>query len=113
MDDDLGVHGRLEDAAALNQLAPHFERVGQIAVVGDGETATGQVCEDRLHVAQHGIALCGIAVVPDSAVALELGYHGRIGKNVADMPHAAVGVEDAAIVANDAGGFLAAVLQGM
>jgi hypothetical protein len=51
--------------------------------------------------------------VPDGAVALELGYHGRIGENVADMPHAAVGMEDAAIIANDAGGLLAAVLQGM
>ena len=70
--DRLGVGGRGEDRALLLQRALHGQRVGEVAVVGDGEAALGKLGEERLDVAQAGAAGGGIAGVADGAGALKL-----------------------------------------
>ena len=65
VDDHLGVARRLEErAAALEPLAQRH-RVGDVAVVPDREAALLEVGEERLHVAQDGLALGRIAHVAD------------------------------------------------
>ena len=51
MEDHLGVGGRLEDRAAPLQPLLQRHGVGEVAVVGDGETAAGELGEERLDVA--------------------------------------------------------------
>ena len=63
--DDLGVGGRLADGARGDQLAPQRQRVGQVAVVGDGKAAGIEIGEQRLHVAQDGVAGGRVAVVAE------------------------------------------------
>ena len=71
MQDDFGVGGRLADGAGGDQLLAQRQRVGQVAVVGDGEAAGVEVGEQRLHVAQDGVAGGRVAVVADGDVALQ------------------------------------------
>ena len=71
MQDDFGVGGRLADGAGGDELAAQRQRVGEIAVVGDGEAAGIEVGKQRLHVAQDGVAGGGVAVVAEGDVALE------------------------------------------
>ena len=56
LQDALGVGGRLEDRAVLDQTLAQIARVGEVAVVRDGEAAEREVGEQRLHVAQDGAA---------------------------------------------------------
>ncbi len=111
MDDDLGVGRRLEQGAALHQSATQPAGVRQVAVVGEREAAELQVGEQRLDVAQHGLAGGGVAVVADRRVALEPLHHRLAREDVAHLAQIAVGVELPAVVGDDAGGLLAAVLQ--
>src|SRR5712671_2673601 len=69
MDDDLGVAGRLEQAAATHQLPAQLIGVCQIAVVADREPAELEIGEKRLHVAQRDLAGCRIANMADRSVA--------------------------------------------
>ena len=62
---DLGVGGRLADRAAANELAPQRQAVGQIAVMGDREAAGLELGEQRLDVAQDGLAGRRVAHVAD------------------------------------------------
>ena len=111
MQDDLGVGGRLADGAGGDEILAQRERVGQVAVVGDGEAAGIDVGKQRLHVAQHRVAAGRIAVVADGDVALQPLDDAGAGEVVADEPHAALGVELLAVVGDDAAGFLAAMLE--
>ena len=56
VDDDLGIAGRLEDAAAAHELPAKPVRVGQIAVMADRQSAKGEIGEERLDVAQLDLA---------------------------------------------------------
>ena len=111
--DDLGVGGRLADGAGGDQLAPQRQRVGEVAVVGDGEAAGVEVGEQRLHVAQDGVAGGGVAVVAEGDVALEAADDVGLVEVVADEAEAALGMEMVAVEGDDAGGLLAAMLQGV
>ena len=113
VDDHFGVAGRLEDRTAPHQFAAQGGGVGDIAVVRHGKTAAGQFGKQRLHVAQRGFAGGGITVVADGDFALQLVDHRIIVEIAGHMAHGAVGVEILAIKCGDAGGFLAAVLQGV
>ncbi len=46
MQDDFGVGGRLEDRAAFLQDRAQRQRVGEVAVVGDGNAAAGKFGEE-------------------------------------------------------------------
>ena len=111
--DDLGVGGRLADGAVGDELAPQRQRVGEVAVVGEREAAGVEVGKQRLHVAQDGVAGCRVAVVAERDVALEAPDHVGLVEVVADEPEPPLGVEVGAVVGDDAGGLLAAMLQGV
>jgi hypothetical protein len=51
VDDAFRVRGGLEDRAALDELAPEARGVGEVAVVGDGRAAQGELAEEGLDVA--------------------------------------------------------------
>ena len=111
MQDDFGIGGRLADGAGGDEILAQGQRVGQVAVVGDGEAAGIDVGEQRLHVAQHGVAAGRVAIVADGDVALQPLDDAGAGEVVADEAHAALGMELLAVVGDDAAGFLAAMLE--
>ena len=113
MDDDFGVAGRLEQAAAPHQLAPQLIGIGQIAVVADRQPAEFEIGEQRLDVALRHLAGRGIAHMADRYRAGKAPDDVLRAEIVADQPRAAMRVELAAVIGDDAGGFLAAMLQGM
>ena len=77
----------------------------------DGEAAGIELGKQRLHVAQNGLAGGRIADVADGGVARQAIDHLAAGKGVADKSEAAFGMEPLAVERDDAGGFLAAMLQ--
>ena len=111
VDDHLGVGGGVEKGAILNELPAQAERVGEVAVVGDGEPAEGEVGEERLDVAQPGSTGGGVAGVTDGGVAGQALDHGLAGEAVADQAGRLVMVEVLAVEADDAGGLLPAMLE--
>jgi hypothetical protein len=98
---------------APDEVAPKCERVGEVAVVGEREAAGVQIGKQRLDVAQDGVAGGGVAVVAERDVALEPADHLGLVEVVADEAQAALGMEVAAVVGDDARGLLAAMLQGV
>ena len=113
MQDHLGVGGRLHHGAFAHQLAAQRQAVGEIAVVADGKAAGIELGKQRLHVAQDGFAGRRIAHMADRGVAGQPIDHLAPGEGVADQAEAAFGVEALAVERDDAGGFLAAVLERM
>ena len=87
--------------------------VGEIAVMADGKAAGIELGEQRLHVAQDGLAGGGIADMADRGVAGQALDDLAAGKGVADEAEPAFGVEAGAVERDDAGGLLAAMLQGV
>ena len=81
--------------------------------MGERQAAEVEVGEDRLDVAVGRAAGRGVAVMADRAVALQRGDDRLLAEDVADQAGGAVIVEMAAVVGDDARGFLAAMLQGM
>ena len=113
MQDHLGVGGRLHDGALVHELAPQREAVGEVAVVADREAAAVELGKQRLHVAQDGFAGGRIAHVAHGGHAGQAVDHLAAGEVVADEAHAAFRMEPLAVEGDDAGGFLAAVLEGV
>ena len=113
MQDHLGVGGRLHHRAVVHQLAAQRQAVGEIAVVADGEAAAVELGEQRLHVAQDGLAGGRIAHMADRRHAGQAVDHLAAGEGVADEPHPPLGMEALAVEGDDAGGFLAAMLERM
>ncbi|MEY9493929.1 hypothetical protein ABIE93_005136 [Bradyrhizobium elkanii] len=113
MQDHLGVGGRLHHGAALDQLAAQGQAIGEVAVVADRKPAGAELGKQRLHVAQDGAAGGGVADMADRGVAGQALDHLAAGEGVADQAEAAFTVEAAAVEGDDAGSFLAAVLQGV
>ena len=77
------------------------------------EAAGVEVGKQRLHVAQDGVAGGRVAVVAERDVALEAADHVGLVEVVADEAEPPLGVEVGAVVGDDAGGLLAAMLQGV
>ena len=67
--------------------------------------------EERLHVAQERLAGGRIAHMPAGAHAGQAVDHMALGKGVADQAEPALGMETLAVEGDDAGGFLAAMLE--
>lgn len=111
MQDDLGVGGRLHHGAVAHQLTAERQAVGEVAVVADRETAGIELGEQRLDVAQDGGAGRGIADMADRGIAGQAFYDFAAGESVADETEPAFGMKTAAVEGDDAGGFLAAVLE--
>ncbi len=82
--------------------------------MGDGQTAARQIGEHGLDVAGAIAAGGGIAVMADGEAALEVPRRlGIAAESVAHQAHMALGDEVAIVIGDDAGGFLAAMLQRM
>src|SRR6516162_6158384 len=113
VNNDFGVARRLEQAAATHQLAANLVGVGQIAVVANGEPAELEIGEERLHVAQCDLAGRRIADVADGGTAAQPADHFLGAEIVADLAHPAVGAELLAVVGDNAGRLLPAMLQRM
>ncbi len=115
LDDDLGVGGGLEDGAVALESLAGGAKVDEVAVVGDGDEAAGALDGDGLGVEEGGVAGGGVAGVADGEVAGETGEDG-VGEDFADEAHALEvgdGVGFAAVGDGNAGGLLAAVLEGV
>ena len=113
MQNDLGIGGRVHHRAFGDEGAAQGQAVGEIAVVADGEAAAVQFGEQRLHVAQHGFAGGRIADMADRHGAGQAVDHVAAGEGIADETEPALGVKPLAVIADDAGGFLAAMLKGV
>src|SRR3546814_8257527 len=106
MDDDFGIAGRLENRTATDQRLVQRRRVGNIAIMGDGETARGQIGEQGLNVAQRGFAGRRVSDMADRRQALHL-THDVVAVEIAgDMPHRAAGTTYLAVKGGDSSGFL-------
>ena len=79
----------------------------------DGKTAAREFGEKRLDVAEDGFAGGGVAHMADRGVAGEAFDHLAFREGVADEAHAAFGVKPLAVIGDDAGRFLTAMLKGM
>jgi hypothetical protein len=108
--DDLGIHAGAEDGAVGLQLAAQEGRVGQVAVVGDGDRAARIFHGDGLGIGQLGRPGGGIAHVADGLVPLQLTELDLI-EAVRHQPHLAHGVDGFAVGGRDAAAFLAPVLK--
>jgi hypothetical protein len=95
------------------KIEPRRHRVGEVAVVRDREAAAGELGEQRLDVALDRAAMGRIAVVADGPVAGEAVDHLAAGEIVADEADMAFGMEVGAVETDDAGRFLAAMLEGV
>ena len=111
--DHLGVGGRLHHGAFAHELAPQRDAVGQVAVMADRKAAGIEFGEQRLDVAQNRFAGGRIADVADSGGAGQAVDHFTPGKGVADQAEPALGMEPLAVVGDDTGSLLAAVLERM
>ncbi len=103
------VEGKM--APDVDQLLAEREGVGEIAVVGDGEPARIDVRIERLHVLERRLAGRRVAVVTDRHIALEAVDDAGLVEVVADEAEATLGVELGAVIGDDAGRLLAAVLE--
>ena len=113
MQDHLGIGGRLHHGAVVHERLSQRNAVGDIAVVADGEAAALEFGEQRLHVAQDGFAGRRVAHVADGHGAGQPVDHLAAGEVVADQAEPALGIKPLAVVGDDAGGFLAAMLEGV
>ena len=111
MDDDLGIGGGLEQAAALHQLAAQLQRVGQIAVMADGQPAELEIREQRLHVAQQRLAGGRITIVADGGMAFQPRHHIGRDEDFRHMAKPAMGIKALAVEGNDPAGLLSPMLQ--
>ncbi len=112
MHNNLGVAGGLEDRSGLLELAAHFQRIDDVAVVRQGDLALVALHHDGLRVEQRRIAGGRITRVSDGKRAGDAGQ--RVGvEDVGDQPHGFVQLERLAVGSNDAGRLLPAMLQGI
>ena len=100
-------------APSATRCAAQRQAVGEVAVVADGEAAAIEFGEQRLHVAQDGFAGGRVAHMADRHGAGQAVDHVAAGEGVADEAEAAFGMKALAVVGDDAGGFLAAMLEGV
>ena len=112
MEDDLAVHRGLEDGALGFELLAEQRGVGEVAVVGHSHLAARAIHGERLGVADVGGAGCGVAGVAHGHVADQAMKNVPL-KDLGHQAHALVLAELPAVTGDDAGAFLAAVLEGV
>src|SRR6476620_8807921 len=106
---DLRVRGAAELEAALLQLAPELDRVGQVAVVGEGDLAA-VVAPDRLRVLPGAAARGRVADVADRHVAFQR-TQLLLVEDLGDEAGLAHRRDHPALTGGDPGRLLAPVLQ--
>jgi hypothetical protein len=109
--DDLGVVAGRERPAFGLQLVHQGLRVGDVAVVRQGDAAGGGHDDLRLRVLLRAAGGGGVAGVGDALVAAQLLDDGRV-EDLVDEAHGLVGAHlELAVERRHPAGFLAAVLQ--
>ncbi len=81
--------------------------------MGQRQPAEAVICVKRLHVAQNRLTGGGITVVANGGIARHGPDYFTVAEDIADKPHRAMRMEAIAIIGNDTGGFLPAMLQGV
>src|SRR5271154_259940 len=92
------------------EFATPFGGVGEVAVVAQGDFALVAIDHDGLGVEQGFVAGCRVTSMADRNIAWKFGEYGR-HENFFYFAHGPVRVQLTAVTGNDAGGFLAAMLQ--
>ncbi len=92
------------------KLAAPVGGIGKIAVVTERDLALVAVDQDGLRVQQRFVAGRGIPRVPDGQVAGKLRENAGL-ENFFDFAHGTMELEFRAVARDDAGGFLAAMLE--
>ena len=97
-------------APCSSQLLAQLLGVDEVAVVRDRQAAAAVLDDERLRVLQQRLARGRVAVVADRRRAFELADDVLV-EDVGHQPQAAVRNEEVVLRRDDAGGFLAAMLQ--
>jgi hypothetical protein len=92
------------------ELAAPLGGVGEVAVVAEGDFALVAVDHDGLSVEESFVTSGGVPRVADGEAAGKLGEYARL-ENFFDFAHRAMDVQLFAVAGDDAGGFLAAMLE--
>ena len=113
MQDDLAVHGRLENGALLFQFVAQHGGVHEVAVVPDGELPAGAVHHERLGIGQIARSSRGVAHMADGARAFQPLQIRRV-EDLRNQTHGHVAIERRIrpIGRDDARALLPAMLEG-
>ena len=109
---DLGINGGLEDGALLLKVGADSRRIGEIAVMGQGNLAPSIIHQQRLGIGQQAGACCGVTHMTDSDGLIFHVWH-LMAEHFIHQAHAPGHVHPGAIGDSDTGTFLPAVLQGI
>ena len=112
MEDDLGVGGRVEDGPVVFQFVAQGAVVHEVAVVRDGDRAEAVAGDEGLDVREPGVASGGVADVANGGGSRYL-RELRLVEDVRNEANSVDGVEEVFMGGDDAGAFLAAVLEGV
>ncbi len=110
MNDDLGIAVGLENRTLPFEAAANLLRVHQISVVRQRHDAFVGLHHDGLGIEQRRISGGGITRMADGEGAMQL-VELFLLENVGHQSHGPVGVQRQAVRGDDAGRFLAAMLQ--
>ena len=103
----------MADCALRDEFAAQRQAIGDVAIVGDSQAASGKFGKEWLDVTQDGFARGGIADMAEGRAPLQAVDDFFAGEMIADEAHAPFGVKAFAVKSDDARGFLAAMLKGM
>ena len=112
MQDDLAVHRGLEDGSAGLEFLAQLGRVGEVAVVADGDAPLGAVHGQGLGVDDVRRTGGRIARVPNAGMAYQT-MQNIAGEDLRHQAHAPVDVEGLAVGGDDARTLLPTVLKGV
>jgi hypothetical protein len=110
MHDDFGVTCSLEDGPAMFERAAPLRGARQVAIVSESELSLIAVDHNRLRIHQRSVSGGGISCVAQSRVTGKPRQNLGL-KDIRHQAHAFFEMQFAPIARNDAGRFLAAMLQ--
>jgi hypothetical protein len=112
VEDDLAVHGGVEDGAVGFHLPAQFAGVHEVPVVSESKLPDPAVHEQRLNVGHARLSCRRVTVVTDGGAPLEPA-DGVLVKDLGDESHPFVLVHPLAIRRDDTGALLTTVLEGV
>ncbi len=70
MDQGFRIRGGLENCTVLHQFFTQPQRIGQVAIMGNGQSAEFKIRKQGLDIAHHIAASGGVSIMTDSGKAL-------------------------------------------
>ena len=107
----LSVGIGVEDCPFVLQFAAQAHAIGEVAVVAECDVAIMEAEQERLDVVHRSGAGCRVTHVADGLVSFEPFDFVLVGEHLGEQAEPAMPDEMTVIVRDDAGAFLAAVLQ--